>query len=210
MANSKKRPLVVFLIRNFRQIGNFILKAKAIVLDIGNSPGFFTTPAPALATVTSDIGNLELAEATAETHVVGSAAARDLRYDVVLTEIHGLQNYVQNQADNAVDEPTSIAIINASGFSLKVNGVHVKPPLAVKNSPVAGEVILTGKSAGKRASYDWQMSANGTTWTDLPSTLKAKTTVSGLTVDVRTYFRFRAILPEGTASWSASVSIVVQ
>jgi len=54
------------------------------------------------------------------------------------------------------------------------------------------------------------MSADGTTWTDLPSTLKAKTTVSGLTVDVRTYFRFRAITPSGTGSWTAAVSIVVQ
>ena len=210
MAKSKKRPLAVFLIRNFRRIGVFILKAKAIVLDITNSPGFFGTPDPPLATVTLDIGALESAETTAETRVVGSAAARNLKYDVVLTDIHGLENYVQNQADNAVDEATAIAIINASGFSLKVNGVHVKPPLAVKNSPVSGEVILTGKSAGKRASYDWQMSTNGTTWTDLSSTLQAKTKASGLTLDVRTYFRFRAILPGGTASWSASVSIVVQ
>ena len=73
-----------------------------------------------------------------------------------------------------------------------------------------GEVILTAKSAGTRASYDWQKSTDGTTWTDEPSTLTAKTTVSGLTVDVRTYFRFRAILPSGTGSWSAAVSIVVQ
>jgi hypothetical protein len=210
MAKSKKRPLAVFLRRNFNRIGDFIIKAKAIVLDIGNSTGFFATPDPTLASVTTNIGTLETAQATAETRVVGSAAARDIEYNKVLDDIHGLQGYVQKQADNAVDESTAIAIINASGFSLKVNGVFIKPPLAVKQSPATGEVILTGKSAGKRASYDWQMSIDGTTWDNLPSTLISKTTVGGLIVDRRTYFRFRTITPSGTGSWSASVSIVVQ
>jgi len=210
MAKSKKRPIAVFLAKNFRRIGDYILKAKAIVLDLGNNLVFFPTPTPPLPGVTTDIGKLETAQTLADTRVVGSAAARDIRYNITNTEIHGLLNYVQTQADNAIDETTAIAIINASGFSLKVNGVHVKPPLAVKQAAATGSVILTAKSAGNRASYDWQMSTDGTTWTDLESTLQAKTTVSGLTVDVRTYFRFRAILPDGTGSWSALVSIVVQ
>ncbi|MFI5218747.1 MAG: hypothetical protein ACHQNT_04595 [Bacteroidia bacterium] len=210
MAKSGKRPLAVFLTRNYRKIGDFIIKAKAIVLDITNSPGFFVTPDPPLATVTADIGKLEDAETTAQTRVVGSAAARDLEYDNVLEHIHGLLGYVQKLADKAADEAAAIAIIQASGYSLKVNGIFVKPPLSVKQAFATGEVILRAKAAGRRASYDWQMSTDGTTWSDLPSTLKAKTIVDGLTVDVRTYFRFRAILPSGTGSWSASVSIVVQ
>jgi hypothetical protein len=210
MAKSKKRPIAVFLVKNFRRIGDFILKCKTIVLDIGNSPVFFATPDPALAGVTTNINALETSQTVADTRVVGSAAARDLDYNEVLDDIHGLQGYVQKQADNAVDEPTAIAIINASGFSLRVNGVHVKPPLAVEQSVATGEIILRAKSAGNRASYDWQMSTDGTTWEDLESTLQAKTTVSGLTIDRRTYFRFRSILPSGTGSWSGLVSIVVQ
>lgn len=210
MATSKKRPLAVFLIKNFRRIGDFIIKAKAIVLDITNSPGFFATPDPPLALVTGNIGLLEAAESVAQTRVVGSAAARDIEYEKVLDDIHGLLGYVQKTADKAPDTTVAIAMINASGFSLRVNGVFVKPPLAVEQSEATGEIILRAKSAGRRASYDWQKSTDGTTWTDLPSTLQAKTIVSGLTVDVRTYFRVRAILPSGTQSWSGLVSIVVQ
>src|SRR5262245_58209406 len=108
MAKSKKRPIAVFLKKNYRKIDDFIIKAKAIVLDVGNSPGFFATPDPPLPTVTTDIGRLESAQTTAATRVVGSAAARDLEYDAVLEDLHGLQNYVQNQADKAADEPTAI------------------------------------------------------------------------------------------------------
>ena len=209
MAKSGKRSVAVLHLRKLGRIGDFIIKVKAITLDIANSPGFFPSPNPPLATVNIDIGKLEDAETLARTRVVGSAGARNVQYDVVLTEIRSLKIYVQTQADNAPDEKTAVAIIEASGFNLRVNGVHMKPPLAVKQAEATGEVILTAKSAGKRASYDWQVSTDGTTWVDLPSTLKAKTTVSGLTADVRTYFRFRAILSTGTGNWSALVSIVV-
>jgi len=210
MAKSKNRPLAVLLIKNYRRIGDFIIKAKAIVLDITNSPGFFATPDPPLLTVTSDIDALEAAETTARTRVVGSAAARNLVYDTVLEDIHALQGYVQKLADKAADEATAIAVIQASGFSLRVKGVFIKAPLSVKQSLATGEVILRSKSAGRHAFYDWQISTDGTNWTDLPSTLKASTIVSGLAVNVRTYFRVRSIIPVGTGSWSGLVSIVVE
>lgn len=209
MAKSKKRPIAVLHIRKLGKIGEFILKAETIVLDIGNNPGFFSAPDPPLATVTGNIADLQAAQAVSQTRVVGSAAARDLKYSIVLADIHGLQHYVQKQADNAPDEETAIAIINASGFNLRHQGVHVKPLLAVKQNKVTGAVTLMAKAAGKRAAYEWQQSTDGKTWVHLPSTLKAKTTVSGLVTDVRTYFRFRAILLTGTGSWSGLVSFVV-
>ncbi|MBK5286207.1 MAG: hypothetical protein JJE25_12480, partial [Bacteroidia bacterium] len=210
MAKPGKRPVAVLHLRKLGRIGDFIVKVRTIALDIGNNSGFFPLPEPSLSTVSTDLGKLENAETLAKTRVIGSAAARDVEYDTVLDDIHSLQHYVQSQADNAPDEKTAIAIINASGFSLRLNGIHIKPPLAVKPGKATGEIILRAKSAGKRASYNWQMSTDGMTWTQLPSTLKAKTTVSGLAVDVRTFFRFRAILSSGILNWSASVSIIVQ
>jgi hypothetical protein len=210
MAKSRKRPVAFLRLRKLGRIGSFIVKAKSIVLNIGNNPGFFPSPIPSLATVDIDMGKLKDAQTLAETRVVGSAGARNIEYGVVLADIHGLLSYAQTQADNAPDEETAIAIIDASGFSLRVNGVHVKPPLVVKHGEATGEIILMAKSAGRHVAYDWQMSTDGKTWEDLPSTLVAKTTVSGLAADVRTYFRFRAILPGGTGNWSASVSIVIQ
>jgi hypothetical protein len=155
------------------------------------------------------VDDLEKAEAKAKTHVTGSAAARDLEYDVVLKDVHGWQGYVQGLADNAVDEATAIAIINASGFDLKNRGVRVKPPLSVKQLVNTDVLMLTAKSAGKRASYQWGQSADGITWTDLPVTLQAKTTVSGIASGTKLFFRVRAVLKSGTTTWRATVSIIV-
>jgi hypothetical protein len=146
----------------------------------------------------------------AQTRVNGGAATRNLKYDAVLKNVHGLQNHVQTLADNAVDEHTSIAIIIASGFDLKNKGVRVKPDFAVENGTVSGSVKLKAKSAGNRAAYEWRRSPNNTTWTELPPTLQARVNVDGLTPASIMYFQYRAILKDGATSWSQSVSIVVQ
>ncbi len=209
MPKSNKRPLAVLAVNKLRKISDCILQSRTIVLNIGNNPGFFATPLPALFTVTSDIDSLEEAEAIAKTRVTGSAAARDLEYEVVLDDLRGLLGYVQNLADLSMDETTAIAIINASGFGLKNHGVRVKPPLAAKTGPASGSVQLTAKGAGKRAVYEWQQSADGITGHDLPITFQAKKTVTGLTPDTKVYFRERAVTKEGPQVWSAWVSIIV-
>jgi hypothetical protein len=210
MANSNKRPMAVFSIKKLKKIGDFILKVRTIVLDIVNNPAIFVTPNPTVAVINTNIANLETAETLAKTRVTGSASARDLKYDVLLKSVHGLLNYVQTLADNAVDEPTSVSIINASGFDLKNRAVKTKSDLTAKNGTVSGSVILIAKSADKRASYNWQQSRDGENFTDLPTTLQAKTTVTGLGVASIMYFRFRAITKTGTGSFSQRVSIVVQ
>lgn len=210
MAKSNKRPLAVLPTRMLKKIGSYILYIRAVVVNIGNNLGFFPVPSPTLASVTTHVDDLEIAEGIAQTHVAGSAAARDLKYDIVQDDIHGLLNYVQNIADNSVDEPTAIAIINASGFNLKVRGVTVKPDLKAENGEVSGSVKLTAKAAGKRASYQWQSSDDSITWNDLPPTLQAKTTINGLTPGRKITFRFRAVIKTGPQSWSNSVSWIVQ
>ena len=73
-----------------------------------------------------------------------------------------------------------------------------------------GELKLIAKSAGARVSYQWQQSADGFAWRDLPVTLQAKTTVNGLTPAERLYFRVRPILKDGAGNWSPTVSIIVK
>ena len=210
MAKSSKRPLAILSISKLRKIGNFILRIRTIVLNIENSPLIFVTPVPPVATVKTDVDNLESAEVTAQTRVPGSAAIRDQKYDIVLDDVHDMQGYVQSLADNAADEAAAITIIEASGFDLKNQGVRVKPPLAVKPGDTDGEVKLVAKSAGARTSYEWQKSADGTNWLHLPATLQAKTTAGGFASGDKAYFRVRPIFKEGPGTWSASVSIIVQ
>jgi hypothetical protein len=209
MAKSNKRPLAVFPMRTLGRIADFIIYLRTVVLNIGNNLGFFPTPSPTLASVTTHVDDLEAAESVAQTHVTGSAAARDLKYDIVLDDLHGLQGYVQKVADNSADEPTAIAIINASGFGLKVRGIRVKPDLKLEYGDVSGTVKLIAKSAGARSSYQWQTSADGLAWTDLPPSLQAKTSVTRLSPGTRISFRYKAITKDGPGDWSNSVSIIV-
>lgn len=207
---SNKRPIAVLPTRLLRKIGEYILYVRMIILNIGNNPLIFVTPTPPLVDATTHVDDLEAAEAVAATRVTGSAAARDLKYDIVQDDLHGLLNYVQNLADKSADEPTAISIINTSGFSLKNRGVRVKPDLVAENGAVSGSVKLTAKAAAVRASYQWQSSPDGLAWIDLPPTLQAKTTVSGLTPGQKIMFRFRAVIKSGPQSWSNSVSWIVQ
>jgi len=210
---SNKRPLAILRMQTIRAIGKFILKAKTIVLNIGNHTTIFVTPDPTLAIVTTDIGALETAEAVAETRVTGSAAARNAKYDIVLNDLRDLLGYVQKIADDAGDENAAIAIIQASGFDLKNHGVRVKPDLEVKQGPASGEVRMIAKAAPKaegRAMYEWQKSADEIVWLPIFTTLGTRGIVNGLTPDSKWYFRVRVLNKFGTKGWSSVVSIIVQ
>lgn len=196
-------------LRLIRKIGDFILAMRTYVLNIGNNATIFVTPSPALPGVKTDIDALETAETLAKTRVQGAAAARDLKYDKVLDDLNGLLAYVQNLADNSVDEPTAISIIEASGFNVKNRGVRVKAPLSAKQGDVSGSVKLIAKSAAKRASYNWRKSGDGVTWTELPSSLQAKMIAEGFTPGRPAYFSFQPVLKTGPQDWSATVSIMV-
>lgn len=208
MAKADLRPKCNYKVES--RIGNFITQSNAIVLEMTGST-YFPTPPTAFIAVTGHITALQTAETLARTKVAGAAAARNIKYEVVLKDLRSYQNYVQGLADAAADRPTAIAIIEASGFGLRIEGVKVKPPLSAKLTNASGTVKLIAKSAGIKATYDWEMSLdNGLTYTALPSTLKAKTMPSGLPLYVRILFRFRTLNGLGLSPWSTAVGITTQ
>ncbi len=210
MAKSGKRPLVVFNIKKLRKLGDFLFKVLGIKQNIELNPTMFATPNPPMGTIETHVEELVEAEEKVLTRAPGSVASRDEKYDQVLDDVHTLQGYVQELADESADEQSATTIITTSGFDLKINGVRVKPPLEAKNTKVSGTIKLIAKAAASRASYNWQQSNdNGTTWADLPLTLKANTTVSGLTPGNRVTFRVRAITVDGTGNWTQPVSVIV-
>ncbi len=89
--------------------------------------------------------------------------------------------------------------------------VRTKAPFDVKAGTVSDAAILTVKSAGAHASYDWQMSVDGgKTWTEIPSTTRAKTTVAALPVSTTVQFRFRTPTPKGQSDWSQPAGLTVK
>lgn len=102
----------------------------------------------------------------------------------------------------------AIKIILNSGFSIKGRSARVKPLLDARRG-LSGEIYLIARGAGKRDFHEWAMSANGTHWTQLPSTVKAKTLVTGLKPLTTMHFRHRVITKDGPLNWSDTVQIVV-
>ena len=70
---------------------------------------------------------------------------------------------------------------------------------------------LVAAAAARRAFVDWQYSTDGgKTWTTMPSTLQAKTTLSGMTPASTVEFKYRAVTKTGEGNWSAPVSLLVK
>jgi hypothetical protein len=207
MAKAIKHPVAVFNTKKYVRIGDFILKARAIAQDITANVGTFATPNPTMANFQNDIQKLETAEANALTHVAGSASARDLIYTTVLADIRSLLSYVQGLADKAPNYQAAVNIIQLAGFEVKGINQGNKSALKVTYDKTMLTYKLLAKAVARRAAYHWQYSTDGgTTWVDMPVTLKASTTLIGVASTGRMAFRFKTITNDGESDWSDVVS----
>jgi hypothetical protein len=165
------------------------------------------SPNPPLATVTADLSALVTAEAAVLNRTKGAVETRDIKLATLRTDLEQLLAYVQQVASA---NPTSAAeTIQSAGMSVRKTTLHDKAPLAASRGTASGDVILVAKAVSHRASYEWQYSTDGKTWTLAPATLQAKTVLSGLTAGTLYYFRVRPVLAAGEQNWSEVVSIVV-
>jgi hypothetical protein len=189
-----------------RKHGDFLVYASHIVASMTDNP-HFPSPTPALTSVAKDIKALQAAETATQTHTKGAADARDLPLQQLVTDMHQLAAYVQTVADANPTEAASI--IASAGFGTHPHGIHATPDLAAHMAP-GGLVALRAHAVGKRAAYEWQMSLDGgKTWTSLPSTTTASTSVPGLAVGTSYMFRFRGDIGHQTGDWHQPVTMVV-
>ncbi len=209
MANKKVIRREVAVLNIPHQISKLISLVKGIVLAMtgnANFPTPYPANVPALATVTADINALDSTESVALTKVIGSVETRDAKKEILLKDLHALLAYVQGIADN--NPANAVAIIKSAGMDVKQPVSRTKSDFDVSYGDVSGSALLVAKVAAKRASYEWQMSADGKTWNNLPVTLICKTTVTGLVPGTTYYFRFKAVTTDGEGDWSQFVSIV--
>jgi hypothetical protein len=169
---------------------------------IPNSAALVTTLSGLLPTY-------ETAQAATVSRTQGTVGARNAARAALRSAIRATVASIQQAAD--ADPDNAEAIITSTSLRVRKVPVRVKAPFAVKQGNVSGTAILTAKAQGPHASYDWQMSVDGGhTWTDLTSTTKARTTVSGLPVGTTVSFRFRALTPEGQGDWSQPIALLVK
>jgi len=182
--------------------------ARAIVQSMtGNAS--FPAPVPTLAAVSFAITDLDAAQAAVLTRTRGTVEARNDRRVELAILLSALKGYVQSVAD--ADRENAAALIQSSGMHASAAAPPRQRGFAAMPGLVSGTVKLEAIAAAKRAAYEWEYSLDGgKTWLVAPVTLKARTSISGLTPGASVCFRYRAVTKAGQGDWSQPVSIIVR
>jgi hypothetical protein len=185
-----------------------LLKVVAALSAALASP-FFPNAAPVIAALTKALAAADAAETAARNRTKGTIAARNAAITALIAQIHVAKAFVQQTAD--ADAEHAEAIITAAGMTVRKPTTRSKPPFAARQGDTSGMVKLAAKAVARRASYDWEWSADGgQTWTQLPGTLQARTSMAGIATGTTLQFRFRAVLKAGETDWSQVVTLLVK
>jgi hypothetical protein len=167
----------------------------------------FPNPTPSLATVAADLAAYEAAEAQVVTRVKGAAVTRNAKFITLHADLEHLMAGVQQAAD--ANPANAQSLIEGAGFAIRRTASKPKSEIKIVPGGVPGSVKLTAKAVAARASYEWQYSTDQKTWTNAPSSLQAKTVITGLTTGTTGYFRFRGVTKAGEGAYSQVVQILV-
>jgi hypothetical protein len=191
-----------------RKVPALITYAQGIVKAMTGNPSF-PSPNPALAAVNDAVNELQAAETAALARTKGAVATRNEKRTVLIRLLEQLKAYVQTVADANADSGASI--VQGAGMGMRkttVRGAHV---FGAKAGPVSGSAKVVAATAARRASYEWEYSVDGgKTWVTAPTTLQAKTMVTGLTPGATVQFRYRPVTKSGEGDWSQPTSLIVK
>ena len=191
-----------------KNIRKFINQCFAIILNMQDNI-LFKKPPVSYSDALKAIKELEIAEFETFMRTAGAAQKRDKQKENVMKFIRRLHLFVQELADDAATEKKAKELVKASGFSIKKNRFYLKPFFTVKQDMISGNLILRVKSAGKRATYEWQVSTDeGENFVYMTSTLKAGTVVCNAAPYQKIIFRFRSLNNTGFSEWSDPKMII--
>jgi hypothetical protein len=190
------------------KVADFIAYATGVVHAMTNNPAF-PAPVPALSALSAAVSDLQSAETLALTKAKGAVAARNDKRAVVVSLLQQLRGYVQAVADATPENGATI--IQSAGIAVRKVPLRATRVFTAKPGPVSGSAKLTATIAARRASYEWQYSIDGgKTWVSAPSSLQAKTTVTGLPVGTSVLFRYKAVTKTGEGDWSQGLALLVK
>jgi hypothetical protein len=192
-------------------------RTKAVVAGIGANPGLFSSLASNAAALQTQSGVLDTAETLAGTRARGTAAARNVQRRTLLGMLKTILPLVQAIADASPTLGGTIATIEAAGLRVALVPKRIKAILAATQSLPGSSVVLEANATAlgalrtRKSFFNWQATADGTTWITLPSTPKTRTSVAGLTP--LTTYGFRVALTDSSGvmgEWSPIVSFLVR
>jgi hypothetical protein len=190
------------------KVADFIAYATGVAHAMTNNPAF-PAPVPALSALSAAVSDLQAAETVALTRAKGTAAARNDKRAVVVSLLRQLGGYVQAIADATPENGATI--IQSAGIPVRKVTARATRVFGAKPGPVTGSAKLTAAVAAARASYEWEYSLDGgKTWVGAPSTLQAKTTITGLPVGTSVLFRVKTVTKTGEGDWSQGLALLVK
>ena len=192
-----------------RPTSKLLTVGKAIHDAMADNPNF-PSPNPPLDVFKAKLDALDKAQTKAAARTKGATEARDAIKKEVVNDMYHLCDYVQSVAEKIAIPEAAAAVITSAFMSVKKVPKRDVPPLAAKNTGVPGQVALAAKAVAPVASYYWEYSLDQETWTPVPETLQASTTIDGLPWAKLSYFRFRALTRVGKGDYSPVVSLLVQ
>lgn len=191
-----------------KKVPELITYAQGIVKGMTGNAAFPATT-PTLSTVTDAINALQAAQTAALTRAKGAATTRNERRIELVKLLQQLRAHVQTAADANIENAASV--IQSAGLVVRKTTVHPPRVFGARPGAVSGSVKLVAQLAARRASYEWQYSTDGgKVWTSAPTTLQARTTVSGLTPGATVMFRNRPVTKAGEGDWSQPSAFIVK
>ena len=208
MSNPKSPHRSIVSLALPKTVPALITYAEQVVKAMTNNPSF-TTPSPALAVISRAIDDLQAAEAAALSRTKGAVQARNDKRNALVKLLETLKTYVQNVADT--NNETAPTVIKSAGLAIRKSPTRKPHTFTVLEGAISGSVKISTPSAATRSCYMWQYSADGgKTWVEVPATLQAKTTITGLPAGTTVQFRYRAVTKTGQGDWSAPVAFLVK
>ena len=193
---------VVATLKFPKTVPAFIIYVRAIILKLTGNPNIplpYPAGASTIAVCTTNVNSLDTLEAAVLTHVSGSVASRDAAYELSKKDMRSVRAMVQQLADNNL--PNATIIIESAGLAVKTTGVRKSIVFDVKNTLVSGTVKLIASGIAKsRGSHQWFYTTDLVGFTNkiaVPVTVKAKTTIVGLTPITKYAFFHTAVIPSG-------------
>ena len=168
----------------------------------------FSNPSIPMLTFANDIAAYQAS--ISEPGKLGTSTKKSAKRKLA-TDLKHLRDDVQG----VVEQQTSLAdaqkVAESAAMSLKKTPNRgAKAELAAKDTGVSGEVLLDAKAVARDASYYFQFSLDGKTFTSVPEAMKHFTILTGLTPGQLYYFRFRALTRKGMQDWSQVITLIVR
>ncbi|HEY1696113.1 MAG TPA: fibronectin type III domain-containing protein [Polyangiaceae bacterium] len=190
------------------KIADLISLGHVIVTKLTNNP-LLPTPTPSVSVILGALNDLQTAQTAANARTKGAATVRNEKRTVLISLLQQLRGYVQTTADATPENGASI--IESSGLSVRKTPTRTAQAFGAKEGPLSGTAKVTAVAAGPRSSYEWQVSTDGAkTWVNAPTTIQAKTVITGLAAGTTVQFRYRPVTKTGEGDWSQPVALLVK